>query len=251
MGTSKGYEAPSSPQWGKMKGDVTRQSKGGSVSPNKAYQLLRTFVRTSLGYGGGQRGNGGSGGGGGGGGQHGQSAIATGGRLAGFAAAVANRGADDALHKAGLAEWVGKSAQEVILALVDYLAAKGGTFDEVDARSAIDDLAEELLGTAETYDQVKMVLEETMQLAKIGSLMFRFFSYYLFRMFCRTFYEHISPKRGESKTEGYMNNIKEVVKSALEFFTFGKDPARIDWAGAEGKTISEEVFNQTLQIFGD
>lgn len=248
MGTSKGYEAPSSPQWGKMKGDITRQSKGGPVSPNKARQLLRTFVRTSLGYGGGQGGTGGVGGGGGG---HGRSAIATGGRLAGFAAAVANRGVDEALREAGLGAWVGKSKQEVIIALVDYFADGGSTFDEVDARSATDDLAEEILSTADTYDQVKAILEETMQLDNIGSLLFRFFSHYLFRRFCRTFYEHISPKRGESKTTTYMNNIKEVIKSALEFFTFGKDPARINWAGAEGKAISEEVFNQTLQIFGE
>ena len=254
MGTSKGYQPPSTPQWGKMKGDVTRQSGKGTVTPSTAKGLLRTYIRTSFGYGDGN-GSGSSGGGGGSGGGRGgrssKSAISTGRRLAGFATAVASRGVDQALRDSGLGGLVGRPAQDVISALVEYLTDPGATLDQVDVRGALDDLWEKLLGAVPTYEEVKTILEESLQVGKIGTLLFDFFSNYLYRHFCRSFYERIRTKHGESKTEGFLTSIKEFIVSALENFTFGKDLTRINWAGEEGRGITEEIFASTLQVYGE
>jgi hypothetical protein len=254
MGTSKGYESPSTPQWGKMKTDVTRQSGKGAVTPGIAKELLRTYVRTSFGHSegngaGGSRGGVGRGGGGGAGGS--RSAISTGRRLAGFTTAVARSGVDQALRDSGLGELVGRPAQDVIAALVEYLTDSGATLDQVDVRGALDDLWEKLLGAAPTYEEVRAISEENLQVAKIGSLLFHFFSNYLYRHFCRSFYERIRTKHGESKTEGFLTSIKEFIASALENFTFGKDLTRINWAGEQGRRITEDIFASTLQVYGE
>lgn len=251
MGTSKGYEPPSTPQWGKMKTDVTRQSGKGAVTTGVAKVLLRTYVRTSFGHSDGS-GSGGSGRGSGiGGGGRNRSAISTGSRLAGFTTAVARSGVDQALRDSGLGELVGKPAQEVITSLVEYMTDAGATLDQVDVRGALDDLWEKLLGDAPTYEEVRTILEENLQIARIGSLLFQFFSNYLYRHFCRSFYERIRTKHGESKTEGFLTSIKEFIASALENFTFGKDLTRINWAGEQGRKITEEIFASTLQVYGE
>jgi hypothetical protein len=253
MGTSKGYQPPSTPQWGKMKGDVTRQSRNGAVTPNSAKGLFRTYIRTTFGYGdsSGPRGSSGGGSGGGGGGKSGKSAISTARKLAGFANAVAGRGVDQALLDSGLGELVGKPAEYIISALVDHLTDPGTTLDQVDVRGALDDLWEKLLNEASTYEEVKIILEENLQVEKIGTLLFNFFSNYLYRHFCRSFFERIRTRHGELKTEEFLTSIKEFIASALENFTFGKDLARINWVGDEGRGITEEVFANTLQVFGE
>ena len=249
MGTSKGYQLPSTPQWGGMKGDVTRQSGKGAVSPGVAQKLLQTYVRTSFGYSGSIR-SGGSGGGGGLG-KSSKSAISTGRRLAGFATAVSSNGFDQTLRDSGLGELVGKSAQDVSYALVDYLTDPGTTLDQVDVRGALDELWEKLFGAASSYEEVKSIMEENLQVGKIGKILFEFFSNYLYRNFCRSFYERIRTKHGESKAEGFLTSINDFIASALENFTFGKALTRINWAGEEGRGISEEIFSSTLQVYAE
>jgi hypothetical protein len=254
MGTSKGYQLPTSPQWGKVKTDVTKQSGKGSVTPGVAKELVRTYVRTSFGSsrGNGSGGSGGSqGSGSGGAAKSSKAAVSTGRKLASFATAVANRGVDEALQELGLGNWVGRQTQDVIAALDDYLTDAGATLDQVDVRGALDDLWEKLLGAAPGYEEVRMILEENLQATKIGVLLFNFFSNYLYRHFCRSFYEGIRTKHGASKTDGFLTSIKEFIASALENFTFGKDLTRINWAGREGKRISEQIFASTLKVFGE
>ena len=254
MGTSKGYQPPSTPQWGKMKSDVTRQSGKGAVTPGIAKGLIRTYVRTSLGYGDGNgsgRSGGGARGGSGDGGRGSKSAISTGRRLAGFATIVAKNGVDQALRDSGLGGLIGRPAQEVISTIVDYLTDAGATLDQVDVRGALDDLWENFLGTVATYEEIKTILEENLKVGKISSLLTTFFSNYLYRHFCRSFYERIRTKHGEGKTEGFLTSIKEFISSALENFTFGKNLTRINWAGEEGRRITEEIFASTLQVYGE
>ena len=118
-------------------------------------------------------------------------------------------------------------------------------------RGALDDLWEKLFGAAPTYEDVKAILEENLQVGKLGTLMFIFFSNYLYRHFCRSFYERIRTKHGESKAEGFLTSIKEFIASALENFTFGKSLTKINWAGEEGRGITEEIFTSTLHVYGE
>ncbi len=257
MGTSKGYKAPSTPQWGKLKREVTRRSSQGAVSKGTARRLFRHFIKTSYSYGSGGvdgssgQGRGGSGRGGGGGGGRSGSVISTGRRLAGFASTVAKRGVDTTFRQLGLGNLIGKSPQEVIYSLVEYLADSGTTLDKVDVRGTVDDIAEDLLGEAETYEDVKLVLEENLQIGKIAGLLFKFFSNYFYRRFRRTFYEHLDTRRGEKKTTEFFDSVKNFVASALENFTFGKDLTQINWKGEEGRMISEQIYNSTIAVFGE
>lgn len=47
MGTSKGYQAPSTPQWRQVKLEVTLASKAGNISEPKAQEILSSFVRAN------------------------------------------------------------------------------------------------------------------------------------------------------------------------------------------------------------
>lgn len=241
MGTSKGYEAPTEPQWADLKRDVSLVTASGSLSNVQASRILRKFVERN----GGARhmAHGGDGAGGS------TAAANSAARLAGFAGTVADQGLDDALRDIGLERLIGRSAGEIALSLTDELCEDGDTLEEVDARKAMSDLNRELLEDARTYEEVTARLQERLGPGELGGLLFRFFGTYLYHKFCRVFYERLVRKYGEQKTEGSLGSIRRFIMSALRLQTHGRDLARVEWTRQEGQRVAEDVLQQTLEVF--
>lgn len=242
MGTSKGYSAPTDPQWSKLKGTVTRVSRNGAVPNITARNVLRDYIRTN---GGARRvalGGGSVGGS--------RAAQALGQRLAGFAKAVATTDLGEALREVGLVSLIGKSAREIAFSLIDKLCDDGSTLDEVDARQALSDLMGELLEDADTYHDVEKSLNEKFGLESIGNMLLRFFGYYLYHQFCRIFFERLVTRHGEPKASGFLESIRQFIGSELRYKTYEQDITRVDWTGKEGEIVSDEIIQRTLEVFG-
>jgi len=130
MGTSTGYDAP--PSWGPLKGDVTRTAGAGSLTPDKAGQLLSDFLRHNGGADRMARGGGGGGTVGGGG-----AARAVASRLGAFISTVGSAGLAEALRQIGLSDLAGRPVGEILNAILDRVGGASSTIDEVDARAAL------------------------------------------------------------------------------------------------------------------
>lgn len=242
MGTSKGYEAPSTPQWGKLKGDVTRAAGGGSATPEVARTIIGSFLQANGGAGGiTQGGRSGSGS---------RAAQSVAGRFADLINSVSNRGLSETLQNNDLINLVGKSATDISYGLLDFLCDDGSTLDEVDARNAMDDIIKDLLMGASSYEDVQQKLEERLQIGATESLLIRFFGYYIYRRFCHTFYESITAKHGEQKGQGFLSDIKRCIDEELRFKTFGKKVTNIDWLGNQGQSLIDEILQDTVAVFG-
>lgn len=245
MGTSKGYQAPTSPQWRQLKAEVTRASSAGGISDAQGRQILGNFVRTN----GGSHGMSGGGGGAGGGSGTGRAARRSGVNFARFAGAVASQGLSKALDSIGLGHLIGKSAGEIAHTLVNELCGDGSTLEEVDARKAMSDLNSKLLENATTYEEVVQTLEQQMRPESLGPLLFQFFGYYLYHRFCRIFFERLVRKHGEETAATFLGSIQNLISSLLKAKTFGRDLMRVAWVGQEGQTMAQEIFQVTLEVF--
>lgn len=241
MGTSKGYQAPTSPQWRQVKFDVTRASGSGAVPDAKAHSVLSGFIRASGGSGG-MSGGGGAGGGGG-------AVRRTGQRLGRFAGAVASVGLTQALEDAGLGHLIGKSAGEIALSLVNELCGDGSTLEEVDARKAMSDVNSKLLEGATTYEEVVQALEQRLRPETLGPLLLQFFGYYLYHRFCRVFFERVTRRHGPEKASSFLASIRNFIESMLRNRTYGRDLTQVAWAGPEGNTIAQDILKTTLEVF--
>ena len=242
MGTSSGYEAPTTPDWGNLKGQVSRTARGGYASQQSARNTLKDFIGTSGGARNVSRGGGSIG--------AGRSAQNTARRLANFVSSVGALGLKQALESFGLAEFVGKSATEIVAALVDKLGGPSSTINDVDARKALSRVMNDLLSDLETPEQVEETLSQIMEGEALESLLAQFFGYYLYEQFCRVFYERLAKNVGGSNADGYLSSIFDTIKSALEYMTHDRDLSKIDWAGAEGQSIADEILQDTFEIFG-
>jgi hypothetical protein len=169
--------------------------------------------------------------------------------LAVLVGSVARQGLDRALGDAGLQEYVGRPTGEVALALVDYLCKEGSLLDDVDVRGAVDDLFSELLLGTATYQDVRERLEGRLSVASLGYIIMQLYARYIYRRFCRVFYERLVTRRGEPCTREFLNSIRDYVRSMLEYKTWGKDPSTVDWTGHQGALMVEDIMQATLKIY--
>lgn len=239
MGTSTGYSAPGS--WGPLKGEVTKAASEGAASSATAGRIVGHFIQQN---GGAARMSGGGGSGGAIGGSAGR-AVAQ--RLGGFVSTVGEVGLAEALRRQGLGDFVGRPVQEILAALLDRLGGPASTIDDVDARTALARLQEELLKDAQTPGDVERILQE--QAASLDVMLRDYFGAYLFEQFCRVFFERLVQKKGEPKALAFLGDIKEFIKATLVNRVGRRAIAKIAWASQEGAQLCADVMQATLEVF--
>ncbi len=258
---------PTGGDWTPLKNEATKFAKDegqGNVSPNKLLNdylkanggaksiangggVTTTNYKSSGGSGGSSKGSGG--GGGKGGGKGGGAARSVGRNLGGFLSSVAAGGLNQALREAGLSDLIDKSAEEVSAGLLDALAGPSSTLDEHAARLALAALNDELLKDAETYEDVAQAFSATLNEQGLMWVLGSFFCHYLYERFCRDFYETWVKKVGSSHAARSLKSIKDYIENSLKAKLTGRDVTRINWKGREGLKLTQQVMQETLEIF--
>lgn len=241
MGTSKGYVAPTSAEWGTLKGTVTRLARQSSISSTEAKEVLGQYVSALGGARASARSSGLAGG-------SGAQDVAR--RVADFINAVSQQGLAESYQKAGLGELAGKATEEVVHSILDYLGGPGSTFDEVDGRHAEILLMAELLEGADTILDVEARLAALAMPSELATLLTKFFGFYIFEQFNRVYYERLVQRIGAAKAERFLGQIKDFIREELRSQTFDLDITKVDWSGEQGKQIATEIFERTLHVFG-
>jgi hypothetical protein len=258
MGTSKGYGLPTGGNWTPLKTEATKyanQEGRGTVSPDNflthylhAYGGSKALAQgrgmSDRGKTGGAKSSGGASRG------HGGGAARTSGRnFGGFLSTVSSRGLDEALREVGLENAIGKPPDQVAASLLDVLASPGSTLDEHAARLALAKVNDELLKNAKSYEDVATLFTKALDDMGLVRILASFFARYLFECFCRDFYETWVKKVGAKKAGRSLKSIKDFIGSRLKAKLAGRDVAKIDWRGREGLRITEQVMQDTLEIY--
>lgn len=269
MGTSRGYKMPKGGSWTPLKNDATDFVQGTGSKDVTPGNLVTDFVRASGGLKGLMRGNGGGappvgggngagssakrGGGGsrgGGGAGGGSAAIGTARNLGDFLTRVSEGGLENALRERGLGDVVGKSASEVTDTLMDEFAGPASTLDNALARESLAEIRDDILKDAMTFEDVERKLNAALDELGIFGILASFFGHYIFKMFCRNFYEEWVKKVGEAKASSGLGQIRYYITSSLRSKLAGRKVDKVDWKKNEGRQITENVLAETLEIFG-
>jgi hypothetical protein len=265
MGTSRGYKMPKGGNWTPLKNEATDFVQGTGSADITPASLLTSFIRAAGGLAGLMRGHGGAApsgsgairpgagtkGGTGGGAAGGTSAaVGTARNLGGFLSSVADVGLEKTLRDRGLESVVGKSAADVTDALLDEFAGPASTLDNALARESLAEIREEILSDAATFEDVEKELNAAIDELGIFGILASFFGHYIFKMFCRNFYEEWVKKVGEAKAGSSLKEIEEYIRSSVRTKLTGQKVTSADWKKDEGKQITENVLKETLEIFG-
>jgi hypothetical protein len=268
MGTSRGYKMPTGGNWTPLKNDATDFVQGTGSKDISPGDLVTDFIRAAGGLKGLIRGNGGSaplmgggspaqgsttrggGGGAGAGGGGTSAAVGTARNLGGFLSRVGEVGLQSALQERGLGDVVGKSASDVADVMLDELAGPASTLDNALARESLAEIRDEILNDAETFEDVEQRLNTAMDELGIFGILASFFGHYVFKMFCRNFYEEWVKKVGDLKASNSLAQIKEYITSSVRTKLTGREIATIDWKANEGTQVAEDVLKETIEVFG-
>lgn len=241
MGTSTGYNAPTTPQWRTLKGQVSRVAGRGAPAPGAIRDLVSGYINAGGGSGAVARGGGSAGGGAG-------ARVAA--NIGGFLAATANRGLTEALREFGLASLAGRPVGELLDALVDRLGGASSTMDDVDARNALSRLRDEIMGDVDSVEELEQVLTEQAAGATFTDLLTRFFALYLHEQFSRVFYERLVARVGPAQGESFLGSILDYLYSRLTEIHLECDIRSVNWAGEAGRGLAEDMLEETLNVFG-
>ncbi len=177
-------------------------------------------------------------------------AVGTARNLGGFLSSVADVGLEKTLRDRGLESVVGKSASDVTDALLDEFAGPASTLDNALARESLAEIREEILSDAATFEDVEKELNAAIDELGIFGILASFFGHYIFKMFCRNFYEEWVKKVGEAKAGSSLKEIEEYIRSSVRTKLTGQKVTSADWKKDEGRQITENVLKETLEIFG-
>jgi hypothetical protein len=259
---------PTSGKWTPLKNDATDFVQGTGSKDITPADLLYDFIRAIGGLTGLMRGHGGSapssdggragggaskrgaGGGAGTGGGGASAAVGTAQNLGGFLSRVGEVGLEESLRERGLDDAVGKSASDVSDTLLDEFAGPASTLDNALARESLAEIRDEILTDAETFEDVEKKLDTAIDELGIFGILASFFGHYIFKMFCRNFYEEWVKKVGDEKAASSLAQIKEYIISSVRTKLTGRQVATVDWKKDQGKQVTEGVLKETLDVFG-
>jgi hypothetical protein len=266
MGTSSGYKMPKGGNWTPLKNDATDFVQGTGNKEITPADLITDFIRAVGGLKGLMQGHGGTApstggepatrggakgvGGGGTGGRGTSAAIGTARNLGGFLSRVGEVGLEKTLHERGLEGVVGKSAADVADIMLDEFAGPASTLDNALARESLAEIRDEILNDAETFEDVEKRLNAAIDDLGIFGILASFFGHYIFKMFCRNFYEEWVKKVGVTEATTSLAEIKEYITSSVRTRLAGQKVAKVDWKKDEGKKIVEDVLKETIEVFG-
>jgi len=241
LGTSTNYNAPTNAQWSGTKGAVTRAARNGRPNHDEAGSIIRDYIAANGGA------NGFSSTGGNIGTQQAGQAVAR--NLGSFLNSVRSVGLRETLNLIR-DQLSGKPMSEITTSLLDYLGGPASTIDQVDARNALSDLRNELFQGAQTIEDLERILNERSNDSMLSEFLTLFFGQYLYHQFCRVFYGRLLNRIGQTLTDTFLEGIRDYIKSTLRNHTVRRDIGGIDWIGTEGQQLAQDIFRETLEVFG-
>lgn len=106
----------------------------------------------------------------------------------------------------------------------------------------------ELLEECETFEEVEESFKEVINEPGIIKTIVDFFGRYIYRIFCRDFYEGWQKKAGADQAARKLDDVKGYIFSSIKDRFTGETPDK-NWAGKEGFQVSQQILKDTVEIY--
>jgi hypothetical protein len=169
-------------------------------------------------------------------------------RFAGFLADVVRSGANAAVRRLGLSDFVGRSIDQLFAALADAIAPDGSTNEKATSRRAVMETMTELYekwgvedGGLERLDSMSADDARDAIIEAVGASIFSRWALEL---------GSVIESKAVSTKEAVMieGEMREYIHGTLKLDLKGVDVTAVDWAGPEGAQIIEKVFEEAYSL---
>jgi hypothetical protein len=175
----------------------------------------------------------------------GSSAQAGAQRLGEVLSGIGADGLEPTLERLGLNQLVGKSGLELLAGLLEYIGGDGSDFDDAALQTAVRELLDQMAADG-LLDGDDLVIDAE----SAGDLFLRFFANYLtlrILFSIADIFETATPGEEAARREA---EIREYVEARLRAQLATTSVFDVDWSGAEGQAVLDDLARQVLEIFG-
>lgn len=245
MGTSKSFSDVKHsmvPNWGNLSSSLTSNCDSSTLPAHKLQSIMGNFVSTlgsaSVGGRGGSR-------------VGGRSSIRTAKKIGGLFSKFISSGNNfrETLESIGLSDIDNKTVGDIINHLIEYCSGSATTIDDNAAKEATRLLLEELIGQAETIDEVENLLQSTFNDSSLEDIIIKYFAYYINELLSRWFYEKLIRTKKESNVNNLFDEIKNYVFEQVKDANKNYPLQNLDWSSNQAENLIKDIQQNVLTIF--
>ena len=225
MGTATTNTGPKTKEWANAKRRATLWAKGGGGDTGSGAGGVVSAAATALAAGGGLLGSAGP--------RAGQ-------RLAGLLSGFASTGVAPTLEARGLEHLVGLTGNDLLVALVDYVAGDQAGLESVAVRRAADAVFAEIIDELDAGD---IALDEE----RVERLLELFWGSYIISIVLQALDKSLMDAAPADAVR-LRDEISATVLALLEHHLDGRSVLTIDWTGEEGFRIMDEIRTETIFV---
>lgn len=240
MGTSKAFGGPKgNPTWSSLSSSITKAVNDGHPTSSSLAGVMSHFVSYLGGSFSVSTGSSKTGGGAG---------LKTARRLGTFLSDIQNHGFSSAINNlAGDARI--NDANQAVNVIIERCAKKAGTMDECAAKAAIKDFLKDIGIESDSIQGIEEEFNSAINEYGVEELLVKYFGNYLYQHLCNDFYEKLIKDKGIRETENFYKDLREYIIESTKSISKQRDLKNIDWKSSVGKSITQEIFRETLNAF--
>jgi len=180
-------------------------------------------------------------------------ASRAGAKLGGFLTGAQRVGLSQALDAEGLGELIGQTPTQVFRGLADHFIGNGSVLEDDIVREALFELRLELFGDCDTYPDLETSLSELLQRDGVDSVIRRFFGICIYKRFETHSTERLLKQvsGGVRAVKRLLREIRNYISAKLDVRTHGREFTDIDWRGAEGENIAQDILASVWRVYGE
>lgn len=245
MGTSKSFSDVKHsmvPNWSALSSSLTSNCDSTTLSSHKLQNIMGNFI-SALG--------GASTGGRGGSKAGGKSSIRTAKKIGRVFSKFISSGNNirETLAFTGLTDIDSKTVGDVINHLIEYCSGSATSIDDNAAKEATRLLLEELIGRAESIDEVQNLLEETFTSNSLEDIIIKYFGFYINELLSKWFYENLIKNKNENDCNNLFSQVKNFIIERVSDMHKRNPLQNVDWSSDEADRLIKNIQQDVLTIF--
>ena len=170
----------------------------------------------------------------------------------GFISAISDivkNGLTDWLGRRGVTSLEGRSCQDVLDLIRDYIEEDVAGLDNTAANEALEYVLDELGQRAgDDLNSFEELMNSLLASGEIKNIIDKFFGMYIYSHLSQDFKEKLEYEKGTKVANETMNEIKELILDDIKRSLGGRNASSIDWNTSEGEAFRQAEFDRILYI---
>lgn len=157
---------------------------------------------------------------------------------------------EDYIKEKGFKDFHNKSKSELVNFILEDICGPTTNFDEAAAKSALDNLLDQMLENAETAEDVSLELQKYVDIEGINSILINFLGIYMFEHLFQPLEEKLFLSKGEKVCYYTMSEIKEYILEEIMVLNTEKQLSNIKWSDEKTHDeFSKLIYKNVLEVF--